>query len=342
MPHISTRRTVKDKLPGRRDVPPPLRLLRLPGSAAAVYHPASKLFCNGPIGFPNMANAEPSLDDLRRQIDDIDEVLHKAVMQRMSLIGQIADAKRRDGAHGLMMRPGREAQLLRELVGRHDGALPVAALLRMWREMINAATSLQGPMSVAVCAPQKSVGFWDMARNHFGSQVRMSLHQSPVDVLRRIEEEDGLIGVLPLPQEGEAGPWWPRLISTASGAGAPRVVWKLPFFEPALGGYEPLGAYAIAAISPEPSGDDQSLVAVDTSFDLSRARLTDSLKDVGLPGRLQAAHEQAGVEIRQHLFELDDFVADGDARLDALREKLGEAVDRVAVLGAYPRPLKRS
>jgi hypothetical protein len=25
-----------------------------------------------------------------------------------------------------------------------------------------------------------------------------------------------------------------------------------------------------------------------------------------------------------------------------LREKLGEAVDRVAVLGAYPRPLKRS
>lgn len=304
-----------------------------------MYHPAFEHFFNAILGPRTMAKADPSLDDLRRQIDEIDHDLHEGVMRRMSLIGEIAEVKRRAGEGGSMMRPAREAQVMRSLVEHNDGSLPVAPLLRMWRELINAATAQQGPMAVAVCAPSKAVGYWDMARNHFGSHTRMSLHISPFDVLRRIEEEEGLIGLLPLPQEGEDEPWWPRLVSTAKGSQALRIAWRLPFFESDVGAFEAVGAYAIAAVPLAPSGDDRSLLVVDTGPDISRGRLADVLAAVGLPGRLQAAHEQAGTEIRQHLFEIDDFVAENDARLSALAERLGKTLDRVALLGAYPRPL---
>ena len=89
-----------------------------------------------------MAGDEISLADLRREIDKIDTSLHDLVMLRAELVKEIRKLKAGDG--GVFYRPGREAQVMRRLIGRHTGAFPKTVLIRMWREMMGALVRLQG------------------------------------------------------------------------------------------------------------------------------------------------------------------------------------------------------
>ena len=285
-----------------------------------------------------MATKDSSLDALRREIDAIDDAIHDALMRRSSLIGDIAKAKR--GARTpLAMRPAREAEILRRLAERHRGALPMHVVARIWREMVNGATAQQGPFAVAVCAPEKSVGYWDMARSHFGSSTWMSLQTAAMPVLRIVAENPGTVGVLPLPQEGETDPWWLGLVTEAANGDIPRIVWRLPFFTSPAGLFERLEALAIAFIEPEPTGRDTTVLAIETRVDTSRASLLAAMQKGGLPARVMAWHEDMEAGYRVNLTEIDDFVTQRDPRLADLARELGDTAGRIVVLGAYPRPM---
>ena len=286
-----------------------------------------------------MPNNAPNLDDLRRQIDSIDEELHDKIMQRTALIDQVAKAKQSLGRRDFAMRPNREAEVVRSLAKRHQGQLPTATVIRIWRELINSATALQGPMSVAVCAPARSVAYWDMARNHFGSSAPMTLHTSPSVVMRMVGDQPGIIGLLPFPQSGEENPWWPALASQANDQSGPRVIWRLPFFASATGRFERLEALAVAKLVPEASGEDATLAMVETHLDVSLARVMRQLDACGFDIQPLAVHEQEQQGVRLQLIELDGLVKDDDPAMVTFHEIMGEGLSRVSILGAYPKAL---
>ncbi len=286
-----------------------------------------------------MSTDDPKLDDLRREIDQIDAALHDGIMRRAALMDCVLRAKRADDAPTIPMRTGRETAILRSLAARHEGALPTAVVLRVWREIMNAATALQGPLSIAVCAPAKSVGYWDLARNHFGAATPMSLHVSPNVVLRQVLERPGTVGILPEPQDQEEEPWWLALTSEAPEASALRIIWRLPFFVAPMGRFEELTAYAVARTPPEPTGNDVTILALDTEADISRGRLIEGLAQVGLRARVLLTHEGETPRGRIHLVHVDDFVLEDDPRLVDVVEDIGESLLRALVLGAYPMPL---
>ena len=145
----------------------------------------------------NDTSEQSSLEDLRQLIDAIDVELHQKIIERVGLIDKVAEVKQNMDGNFHAMRPSREAAMLRELEKRHQGQMQVASVIRIWRELINGATALQGPFSVAVCAPENSIGYWDIARNHFGSTVPMTFHNSPSVVLQIVQEVPGAIGLLP-------------------------------------------------------------------------------------------------------------------------------------------------
>src|SRR6185437_15050923 len=118
-----------------------------------------------------MDMSNPNLDDLRRRIDEIDDRLHDLLMQRTEVVEAVAASKRLDEAPAL--RPGREAAIVRRLVARHAGHFPPGALVRMWREMFSAMVGLQTGFAVAVYVGEAGNGYWDLARDHFGSHSAM-------------------------------------------------------------------------------------------------------------------------------------------------------------------------
>lgn len=281
------------------------------------------------------APPDPELETLRGEVDRLDAAMVELLAERMAVVGRIARVKRADGAApGPAIRPAREAVILRRLVERAAGRFPAGALVRMWRELLAATTRAQAPLAVVVHVPPDQPGLWDLARDHFGSLTPVTRAASSSQALRLLAEDPTRLAVLPLPDEGLA--WWTSLLEGAPRHPA-RVVARLPFVRDAPGGRGG-GALVVAALDPEPSGDDAALVAFLTRDGLSRARLLDLLAGAGLGARWLTAAAADG-HGPCHLVELDGDVAPDAGRLARALDDARGHVLRAAWLGGYARPL---
>ena len=273
------------------------------------------------------------LAELRRRLDEIDDKLHDLLIERGEIISMVAAIKR-DGKLAAFQ-PGREAEIIRRLVGRHRGDFPVATLVRMWREMLAATVRLQSPFAVAVFAPIEAQGYWDLARDHYGSNTPMSAYRSVGPVIRAVTEGKASIGVLPMPQEGEADPWWRHLLSKDQNS--PRVVARLPFGARGNARSDGAEALAIGRGAQQETGADRTLLMTETAADISRGRIFRMLSSLRLNCTFFASCEDAGRTV--NLMEIEGFVPISDSRLDSFRGQLGDALHRMLPFGGYAVPI---
>ncbi len=285
-----------------------------------------------------MTERNTELDDARDDIDRIDDQLHDLLRHRAEVVARIAAAKK--GTAEAVIQPGREAAILRRLLDRHGGPLPRAVIASIWRQVIAAMVRLQGPLSVAVCAPQHSVGYWDLARSHYGVSTPMTLHRSHHVVLRSVVQGESTVGLLPVPQEDDANPWWPSL--AAAPASAPRVIARLPFVDLGDGRFEELSALVVATSDADETGADVSLLVAAAHTEVSRARLNEYLQSAGLDGGCRAVVRASSnnPEIL-HLIEIADFVAKKERRLDDLLALADGDIKRIVRIGGYAAPIRR-
>ena len=175
-----------------------------------------------------MAEAEPTLDALRAEIDAIDDQLHGLIMQRAQVALSIGALKNSHGPEAGFMRPSREARLLRRL--ERQGGWPPAQGGRR-----SASGARSSPACCAcrdlsrwrVYAPEGANGYWDLARDHFGSLTPATAHDSPQQVLNAVTAGRASVGILPLPDGADPQPWWPMML--AKDPKHPRIVARLPF-----------------------------------------------------------------------------------------------------------------
>ena len=275
----------------------------------------------------------PSLDSLRQEIDAIDGELHAMVRRRADLVDRISAAK---PPGGLALRPGREARVMRQRLATHQGPFPSTAIYRMWREMMCAFTLMQTPdLKIAICRPADQPGYWDLARDHFGCQIPFVANDTPAQVLAAVRANPSTIGVVPTPIESDATPWWPLL--AGRDATLPNVVARLPFLDMPNARARGISAFVLARMEPEDSGDDRTLVSVESATGLSRNRIAGALAKVGLPAFTSALDQVAG-GVHHYLVELPGVLADADERLRELGTALGLTSGRVAAIGAYAVP----
>jgi chorismate mutase-like protein len=281
-----------------------------------------------------MSRDQPSLSDLRREIDDIDDAMHDLLMRRATIAERIKTVKREAG--GGVFRPGREAEILRRLAARHTGTVPRDVVVRIWRELISAFIGLQGPFAVAAWDGGEP-GCIDLARDHFGSVAPMTRHQSMRGVLQAVAEGAATAGVLPLPQEGEADPWWPAL---AGGEARVQICARLPFAPGGAGRGDRAGALVVSRGDPEPSGEDRSVLLIECGEAPSRGRLTEALAKADLVPLFVAGGPDSGPPSVAPLYfvELAGFVTAAEPRLASfIREAPGIRAARI--VGAYAVPL---
>lgn len=281
-----------------------------------------------------MSTDSASLDRLRSEIDRIDDKLHDLLMERAGLVEQISQAK---APGAIALRPGREMQVLRRLLNRHEGHFPRAALVRIWREIMGALVGLQQPFTIAVYQPQRGAGYIELARNHFGVVWPQVVHLTPGNVVRMVADGQATVGLVPIPVAAETDPWWLALTSDA--VNLPRVVSRLPVLsqETAAGRPEPLEAFVVACRNPEETGDDRTLVAVETAPDISRDRLRAIFTANGLEltAMLSTFRTEA---LWLHLVEVSGFVTGTDPRLAELVHTK-DPISHARVIGGYACPL---
>ncbi|WP_160936134.1 chorismate mutase [Teichococcus coralli] len=285
---------------------------------------ADPLYC-WPAAMPDQT--QPDLASLRVEIDRIDDALHDLLMRRADIVAQMAASRVKAGAPSF--RPGREAQILRRLLERNQGALARGTVVRLWREIIASSLAQQGAFSVAVPGEAAADSpLVRLARAHFGLPTPLKLHATPSRTLASVADGEAAVAVLPAPQEGDRpeAAWWAQMEPSRL-----RVVLALPFLAPngAPNGNGGAPAYAVAPLAPEPTGRDRSLLRLEPGPEHSRARIQAALTAAGLTPRWLLRQE---TPTPMALAELDGFLTEQDPRLAAL------PFPRMQILGAYAEP----
>ncbi|MGB0682149.1 MAG: chorismate mutase [Magnetovibrionaceae bacterium] len=283
---------------------------------------------------------EARLLKLRERIDEIDDQIHRLLIERTEVVEGVREVKK---DQRVKIRPGREAAILYRLVETHEGKFPKRELIRIWREIIVATLSFEGPFSVAVYTGENGAGYWDIARDHFGSYCPLSGFQSAHQVIDAVSRQDNTVGLLPLISPADQNPWWRHLVS--ENESTPRVIARLPFAGQGNGISGDVEGLVISPVPPDPSdhGRDRSLIAIDATAPITGERLRGLFRDADMvPGYL-AAYVDDPVDSRSggvwlYMIEVEDFVARDDKRLGHLKDVLGPAAARVVHLGTYATP----
>ena len=168
----------------------------------------------------------PSLADLRREIDLIDERVHRLLMDRGEIIDRLIAVKHTQET-GSAFRPAREADMMRRLVDRHSGILPLDTVESIWRVIIATFTYVQAPFSVHADLSAGDAAMRDSARFHFGFTVPFVPHMGAASVVAAVSDSKGDLGLVPAFAMTGVGAWWSALEFDA----APKIIARLPFVD---------------------------------------------------------------------------------------------------------------
>jgi chorismate mutase len=166
----------------------------------------------------------PSLQTLRAEIDAIDAQVHSLLMQRGDIIDRLISVKQTQEV-GSAFRPAREADMMRRLVQRHRGILPLDTVESIWRVIISTFTYVQAPFSVHADVAAGEALIRDSARFHFGFTVPYLAHFSAGAVVDAVAASKGDLGLVSATTS--RAPWWLGLEAKT----APKIIARLPFVE---------------------------------------------------------------------------------------------------------------
>src|SRR5262249_30454340 len=152
------------------------------------------------------ASQAPSLASLRQEIDRIDEAMHKLLMERGEIIDRLIAAKQTQES-GSAFRPAREAEMMRRLVARHRGILPLDTAEIIWRVIIATFTYVQAPFSVHADLSAGEAMMRDSARFHFGFTVPFVPHLGAASAVAAVSSSKGDLALVPAFDIAGADAW---------------------------------------------------------------------------------------------------------------------------------------
>lgn len=141
-----------------------------------------------------------TLQDLRREIDRVDESLVKLLNERTNLALEIGKLKQKDGL-GIYV-PAREKEILTRVTQLSQGPISAASLRAIYREIMSAALALEKSLKVAYLGPPSTFSH-QAARSRFGASVDYLSCETISDVFDAVEKKMADYGVVPVENSTE-------------------------------------------------------------------------------------------------------------------------------------------
>ena len=268
------------------------------------------------------------LASLREEIDNIDKGILRLIKNRLNISSKIADFKQKGDE---IIRPGREAQILRACSEHATDLLPREVILSIWRELITASCLTQSKITIAVCAPDKSVGYWSLARDHFGTVVPMKLYKSPKETIQLVSNTPNSLGLIPSPEEYSNDQWWSYLVS--KNQNSPKIIGKLPFMRSVDEQFEDIESYLISNSQPESSGKDKTWIVIELNKKISFDLMQENVRNIYNFCSLKHIFSETKDSI-YYLFEMEGFYNSNSQELIKIHNSTPEIKDTY-VLGSF-------
>jgi chorismate mutase/prephenate dehydratase len=143
-----------------------------------------------------------TVDELRKKIDQVDEKIIESLNQRACLAQKIGQTKSL-GKEEIYV-PSREKAILQRLSRINRGPLSEQSIRSVYREVLSASRSLEGPIRVAYLGPEAT--FTQMAaRERFGLSTSYVPTANIQDVFQEVEQGRADYGVVPIENSTEGG-----------------------------------------------------------------------------------------------------------------------------------------
>lgn len=141
-----------------------------------------------------------NLDQLRLQIDSLDQELLNVLNRRADLVHEVGIIKKRDGLQ--IYAPEREEALLLRLIAMNHGRLPEKSVRAIYREIMSAALALEDDLKIAFLGPE---GTWthQAAIKKFGHSVNYLSQANFSDVFDQVTRRLCNYGVVPIENSTE-------------------------------------------------------------------------------------------------------------------------------------------
>jgi chorismate mutase / prephenate dehydratase len=141
-----------------------------------------------------------SLDELRSQIDRLDDQILTLLHQRAELVHEIGQLKKDSGLE--IYSPEREEQLLQSLVERNKGRLQPRSIRAVYREIMSASIAVEKAVAIAYLGPEAT---WthQAAREKFGASVQYIPQSNIGEVFEAVSRRAADYGVVPVENSTE-------------------------------------------------------------------------------------------------------------------------------------------
>ncbi len=255
-----------------------------------------------------------SLDDIRREIDGIDDAIVDLMARRLHASEKVRGQKIGNGTMASSpIRPAREAIIMRRLLERGKGHVPPELLVRLWRVILTSSTLFQAAVTLHV--PKRLAGQMGVRlrlRDHFGP-LPVEEYRDETQALLQVNMNSGDICAV------ETASAWADAFAEG-GAGEARIIAVLPVLRAA-----PLPELLIFGhAQPLATGDDETVIVSDGK--LPRDFLPQPLWQMKSGSR--------------RISSLPGFLTEHEAPLVGLMRS--NAALGVKVAGRFPSPIRTS
>jgi chorismate mutase / prephenate dehydratase len=141
-----------------------------------------------------------TLEELRLEIDNLDDQLLELLNQRMQWVHKVGEIKNK--AKSIIYRPEREKQILERMFSQNKGPLNKAAIEAIYLEIFAAARNIELPERIAYLGPEGSFTH-QAAESRFGAMSEYMTLPTIKAVFEAVETERAKFGVIPIENNQE-------------------------------------------------------------------------------------------------------------------------------------------
>ena len=290
-----------------------------------------------------MTALDTKLNEIRHNIDAIDDEMLQLIKKRLDLVHQVGKLKSEHTQDGIsFIRPGREAVMLRRISNAFEDNTTRAAVAQIWRIIISSAINIEEDTCIsALSCPGNDESYW-LAREYFGAFSKMERRPTVMEILHDVYKRHSSVGVIPLWDKDTPRPWWSRILDEAN---PPFIFATLPFIQRAESTRSPL--VALGYVNPEPTEDDESYWVIETDEKVPFSSLRSILENAGLDfNHCERCRVIQNPTIHHHLICVNGFTNPESVevtRFETLaNEQFSSSEVRITMryLGAYAKPIK--
>ncbi|TAJ09940.1 MAG: prephenate dehydratase [Nitrospirae bacterium] len=148
-----------------------------------------------------MANRQ-DIQQFRKEIDRIDDEILCLLNERSKSVIEIGKLKKESDSNANLHTPGREAEIVNRLMAQNQGPFPNDAIRPVYREIMSASLSLEGPQKVAYFGPAATFTHLACIKK-FGASAQYVPVNSIKDVFDEVERGRANFGVVPIENSTE-------------------------------------------------------------------------------------------------------------------------------------------